>query len=105
MGRPAPHTEEDMTSIITRRRLTFGAAAASTLPILGRGASAQAPLGVGFVYVGPIGDHGYTWTHNQGRLALEKEYGAKIKTSFIENVAEGPDAARAIRQLAQAGSR
>jgi len=93
-----------MTSIITRRRLTFGAAAASTLPILGRGASAQAPLGVGFVYVGPIGDHGYTWTHNQGRLALEKEYGAKIKTSFIENVAEGPDAARAIRQLAQAGN-
>jgi simple sugar transport system substrate-binding protein len=93
-----------MTSIITRRRLTFGAAAASTLPILGRGASAQAPLGVGFVYVGLIGDHGYTWTHDQGRLALEKEYGAKIKTSFIENVAEGPDAARAIRQLAQAGN-
>lgn len=93
-----------MTSIITRRRLTFGAAAASTLPILGRGASAQAPLGVGFVYVGPIGDHGYTWTHDQGRLALEKEYGSKIKTSFLENVAEGPDAARAIRQLAQAGN-
>ena len=61
-------------------------------------------LGVGFIYVGPIGDHGYTWTHDQGRLALEKEYGAKIKTSFIENVAEGPDAARAIRQLAQAGN-
>ena len=93
-----------MTSIITRRRLTFGAAAASALPILGRSASAQAPLGVGFIYVGPIGDHGYSWTHDQGRLALEKEYGAKIKTSFIENVAEGPDAARALRQLAQAGN-
>ena len=94
-----------MTSIITRRRFNFGAgASAAALPLLGTGARAQAPLGVGFIYVGPIGDHGWTWTHDQGRLALEKEYGAKIKTSFIEKVAEGPDAARAIRQLAQAGN-
>ena len=93
-----------MTSIITRRRFNFGAGAtAATLPLI-RGASAQAPLGVGFVYVGPVGDHGWTWTHDQGRLALEKEFGARIKTSFIENVAEGPDAQRAIRQLAQAGN-
>ena len=95
--------EQTMSTIITRRTLLAGAAATSALPLIG-GAQAQAPLGVGFVYVGPIGDHGYTWTHDQGRLALEKEYGAKIKTSFIENVAEGPDAARAIRQLAQAGN-
>ncbi len=93
-----------MTSIITRRSLVFGAGAASTLPLLGRTASAQAPLGVGFIYVGPVGDHGWTWTHDQGRKALETAYGAKIKTSFIENVAEGPDAARAIRQLAQGGN-
>lgn len=95
-----------MTSIITRRRFNFGAgASAATLPLIGSGARAQAPLGVGFIYVGPVGDHGWTWTHDQGRLALEKEFGAKIKTSFIENVAEGPDAARAIRQLAQAGNK
>ncbi|HEY0918434.1 BMP family ABC transporter substrate-binding protein, partial [Devosia sp.] len=77
--------------------------------VLGLGACALAaeaaePLKIGFVYVGPVGDHGWTWTHDQGRLALEKELGAKVKTSFIENVAEGPDAARAIRQLAQAGN-
>ena len=94
-----------MTSIITRRRFNFGAGAtAATLPLIGHGAFAQAPLGVGFIYVGPVGDHGWTWTHDQGRKALEAEYGSKIKTSFIENVAEGPDAARAIRQLAQAGN-
>ena len=90
-----------MSTIIPRRTLLAGAAASSALPLVG--ARAQAPFGVGFVYVGPIGDHGYTWTHGQGPLALEKEYGNKIKTSFIENVAEGPDAVRAIRQLAQAG--
>ncbi|MGO4738108.1 BMP family ABC transporter substrate-binding protein [Bosea sp. 2KB_26] len=93
-----------MSSIITRRTLVAGGAAASALPLLGRSASAQAPLGVGFIYVGPIGDHGWSWTHDQGRKALEKQYGDKIKTSFIENVAEGPDAARALRQLAQAGN-
>ncbi len=94
-----------MTSIITRRRFNFGAGAtAATLPLIGGRASAQAPFGVGFVYVGPVGDHGWTWTHDQGRLAVEKEFGARVKTSFIEKVAEGPDAARAIRQLAQGGN-
>ena len=93
-----------MTSIITRRKLVFGAGATAALPLAGRSAFAQAPLGVGFIYVGPVGDHGWSWTHDQGRLALEKEFGGKIKTSFIENVAEGPDAARALRQLAQAGN-
>ena len=93
-----------MTALISRRTLLAGAGAASALPLLGGGVSAQAPFGVGFIYVGPVGDHGWSWTHDQGRLALEKQFGAKVKTSFIENVAEGPDAARALRQLAQAGN-
>ncbi|WP_248309680.1 BMP family ABC transporter substrate-binding protein [Bosea sp. Tri-44] len=92
-----------MSTIITRRTLLAGAAATSVLPLTG--ARAQAPFGVGFVYVGPVGDHGWTWTHDQGRKAVEAAYGNKVKTSFIENVAEGPDAARAIRQLAQAGDK
>ncbi|TCR64965.1 BMP family ABC transporter substrate-binding protein [Bosea sp. BK604] len=94
-----------MTSIITRRRFNFGAgAAAAAAPLLGRSALAQSPLGVGFIYVGPIGDYGWSWTHDQGRKALDAHFGSKIKTSFIENVAEGPDAARALRQLAQANN-
>ncbi len=68
------------------------------------GASAQAePLKVGFVYVGPIGDHGYTYRHDVGRVAVDKEFGDKVKTSYVENVAEGPDSERVIANLASSG--
>jgi len=56
---------------------------------------------VGFVYVGPIGDHGWSYQHNQGRLAVEKEL--NVKTSYVESVPEGADAERVIRQLASSG--
>lgn len=62
------------------------------------------PLKVGFVYVGPPGDHGWTYQHDQARLALEAALGDKVETTFVENVAEGPDAERVIRQLAAAGN-
>jgi len=54
-----------------------------------------------FVYVAPIGDLGWTWAHDQGRLMVEKELG--IETAYIENVPEGPDAERVIRDFAQKG--
>ena len=60
-------------------------------------------LKVGFVYVGPVGDHGWTYRHDIGRQAIDKALGAKVKTSFVENVKEGPDAERVINQLAQSG--
>ncbi|MEL7153391.1 MAG: BMP family ABC transporter substrate-binding protein [Pseudomonadota bacterium] len=62
-----------------------------------------ADLKVGFVYVGPIGDHGWTYQHDQGRLAVEAHFGDKVETTFVESVAEGPDAERVIRQLAASG--
>ena len=58
---------------------------------------------VGFVYVGPIGDHGWTYQHHQGLLAVKKAYGDKVETTHVENVPEGPDAERVTRQLAQQG--
>jgi simple sugar transport system substrate-binding protein len=61
------------------------------------------PLKVGFVYVGPIGDHGWSYEHDQGRLEMEKHFGSKVKTTFVENVAEGADAERVITQLAKSG--
>ncbi|MCG8508171.1 MAG: BMP family ABC transporter substrate-binding protein, partial [Rhodospirillales bacterium] len=68
------------------------------------GVSAQAePTKVGFVYVGPIGDHGWTYRHDIGRLAIEKALGDKVTTSYVESVSEGPDAERVIAQLAQSG--
>ena len=66
--------------------------------------AAEDPLKVAFVYVGPIGDHGWTYQHDQGRLAVEKHFGDKVETSYVENVPEGADAERVIRNLAKAGN-
>ena len=59
---------------------------------------------VGFVYVGPIGDHGWTYEHNRGLKSVEGAFGDKVSTTYVENVSEGPDAARVIQQLARAGN-
>lgn len=64
---------------------------------------AEDPLKVGFVYVGPVGDHGWSYEHDQGRQNLEQHYGAKVETTFVENVPEGADAERVITQLAKSG--
>ncbi len=61
-------------------------------------------LKVGFIYVGPVGDHGWTYQHDQGRLAVERELGDRVETVYVENVAEGPDAERAITRLARQGA-
>ena len=67
-------------------------------------AMAQDKTKVGFVYVGPIGDGGWTYEHNKGRLALEKEFGDKVETVFVESVPEGPDAERVMTQMALEGA-
>ena len=61
-------------------------------------------LNVGFIYVGPIGDHGWTFQHDRGRLGLEKALGDRVKTVYVENVAEGADSERAITRLARQGA-
>ena len=58
---------------------------------------------VGFIYVGPIGDHGWTYRHDIGRLDVEKHFGDKVETTYLENVKYGPDAERAIRSMAKEG--
>ena len=68
-------------------------------------AFAAEPLKIGFVYVGPVGDAGWTYAHDQGRLAMEKELGAKVKTTYVENVPEGADAERVIRKLVAEGNK
>jgi len=60
-------------------------------------------LKVGFVYIGPVGDHGWTYMHDQGRQAVEKAYGDKVQITYMESVKYGPDAERAIRGLAKEG--
>jgi basic membrane protein A and related proteins len=87
------------------KRRTFAKAlgaslAAGALP-LGAGRARAAEFKAGFVYVGPIGDHGWSYQHDQGRLAAEKALG--IKTTYVEKVPEGADAERVIRELADSG--
>ena len=62
-----------------------------------------ADLKVGFIYVGPVGDFGWSYQHDQGRLAVEAEFGDRVETTYVESVPEGPDAERVIRQLAASG--
>jgi len=69
------------------------------------GASAAEKLKVGFIYLGPVGDLGWTYQHDLGRLAMVKEFGDKVETTFLENVSEGPDSERSIEQLARAGNK
>jgi basic membrane protein A len=64
---------------------------------------AQSKLKVGFIYVGPVGDHGWTFQHDVARKAVEAAYKDRVETSYLENVNEGPDAERAIEQLVRTG--
>jgi basic membrane protein A and related proteins len=64
-----------------------------------------APLKIAFAYVGPVGDGGWTFAHDNGRKAIEKEFGDKVVTSFVENVPESADAERVIRDMAAQGNK
>lgn len=66
-------------------------------------AAARTPLKIGFVYVTPLTDAGWVHQHDEGRKAVEAALGARVKTSYVENVAEGPDAERVIRDMARTG--
>lgn len=89
-------------------RTFFKMTIASAMLAVGAFAAAPAdaadPLKVGFIYVGPIGDHGWSYQHDQGRLAIEEAFGDKVETVYVEKVAEGPDAERAITRLARQGA-
>jgi len=63
------------------------------------------PLKIAFAYVGPVGDGGWTFAHDNARKALEKEFGDKIVTSFVESVPESADAERVLRDMASQGNK
>ena len=86
---------------MTLKSLLTGAALA--LGLTGA-ALAQDKTKVGFIYVGPVGDGGWTYEHDQGRLAVEEHFGDQVETVYQESVSEGPDAERAITQMALQGA-
>ena len=85
-------------------RSTLGAVALLATAALAA-APPQAPAKVGFVYVGPVGDAGWTFQHDLGRKQLEAALKGKVTTQFVENVPEGADSERVIREMAQSGAK
>jgi simple sugar transport system substrate-binding protein len=82
-------------------KLLLGTALAASMAT---GAFAQDKTKIGFVYVGPVGDGGWTYEHDKGRLAVEEHFGDSVETVFVESVAEGPDSERVMTQMALDGA-
>ena len=79
------------------------ALAAMTLTLFFISAATAAPVKVGFIYVGPVSDHGWTYMHDQGRQQIENTFNDQVETIYVENVKYGPDAESVMRQMAQTG--
>ena len=105
MRAPQPELASRSNSERAMKRFMIAAAAAGLAIAAITGASAQEKLKVGFIYVGPIGDMGWSYQHEVGRKAIEEAYKGKIDTTYLENVNEGPDAERSIEQLVRAGNK
>ncbi|MCP4791216.1 MAG: BMP family ABC transporter substrate-binding protein [Gammaproteobacteria bacterium] len=86
------------------KKLLTVAATVALASAMSVSALAADKLKVGFIYIGPPGDHGWTYQHDQGRLAVEAKLGSQVETVFVENVPEGPDAERTITRLARQGT-
>ncbi|MEN9437755.1 MAG: hypothetical protein RIR09_2410, partial [Pseudomonadota bacterium] len=74
-------------------------------PAVSAPAPKQEPLKIAFAYVGPVGDGGWSFAHDNARKALEKEFGDKVQTSFVESVAESADAERVFRDMVAQGNK
>ncbi|WP_372886645.1 BMP family ABC transporter substrate-binding protein, partial [Shimia sp.] len=83
-----------MTKLLTGLALSLGLATAAMAD----------KTRVGFVYVGPVGDGGWTYEHDKGRQAVEAAYGDKVETVYVESVPEGPDAERVMTDMALKGA-
>jgi simple sugar transport system substrate-binding protein len=80
------------------------AAVPASAPVAAAPAASAAPLKVAFAYLGPAGDHGWTYAHDQAVKAVQKTYGDKIVVSTVENVPESADAERVFRDMATQGN-
>ena len=81
------------------------AAATASAPASAAAAAKPEPLKIAFAYVGPVGDGGWTFAHDNGRKAVEKEFGDKVVTSFVEKVPEAADAERVFRDMVGQGNK
>ena len=123
---PLPQKEPDMTDLHKRALIkvaALSAVAAAALvgcgkkeepapapapapaPVTEAPAPKAEPLKIAFAYVGPVGDGGWSFAHDNGRKAIEKEFGDKVVTSFVESVPESADAERVLRDMASQGNK
>jgi basic membrane protein A len=100
-------SKEEKTTTTATPAGTTTTTATTTTPMAASGVatSASGPLKIAFAYVGPVGDGGWTFAHDNARKALEKEFGDKIQTSFVEKVPEAADAERVFRDMASQGNK
>ncbi len=90
--------------LITRRNFMKTAAVGGmAMPALGRSAFAAEPLKVGYIYLGPIGDYGWTWAHEKGRKAMVDALKGQVVADYVENVKEDASAVPILKDLAQQG--
>ncbi|MBX3624949.1 MAG: BMP family ABC transporter substrate-binding protein [Rhizobacter sp.] len=78
---------------------------AASAPVAASAPAKPAPLKIAFAYIGPVGDGGWTFAHDNGRKAIEKEFGDRVQTSFVENVPEAADAERVFRDMIGQGNK
>ncbi len=88
---------------VSKLPLRLFAALSAAVLLAAAGPAAAEPIKVGFVYVSPIGDAGWTYQHELGRRHLEAALGDEVETSYVESVPEGADAERVIREFAAGG--
>ncbi len=109
----APHAVRALTTLASLATLTSCSkpdASTSTAPATSLSApvatasAAPGPLKVSFVYVGPVGDAGWTFAHDRARKEAEASFGGKVQTSFVENVPEAADAERVLRDVVSQGN-
>ena len=87
--------------VLQKSKFKFMSLLTSVMLVFALNTAYAADTKVGFVYVGPVGDHGWTYRHDIGRQAVEKELG--VEATYVESVEEGADAERVIRKLASSG--
>ncbi len=92
-----------MTSIDRRSLIKAAGAAAVAMPFINHVALGDEPLKVGLVYLGPIGDYGWTWAHEKARKEMVAAMGGRVTADYVENVNEDQSAIPVIRDLAKSG--
>src|SRR5678816_4548878 len=105
IGALAGCSKEEKTTTTTAPAGTTTTTTTTGTTTMASAPAASGPLKIAFAYVGPVGDGGWTFAHDNARKAVEKEFGAKVKTSYVEKVPEAADAERVFRDMASQGNK